>query len=179
MIFVTTFPLAGLIFTAVALFIGLIFGGRWASQLGLSQADDTFKPTASSNFPYRSTALLSAWERRALLSIRGQIPVGFYVCPQVRLADRMCVDGDNKTVRSRTLANVVSKSVDFAVLQITTGNVVLVVELDDQSHHRPERRDRDTFVNSVLERSDVPVRRFRPDMPLKVADFFESARSTN
>jgi hypothetical protein len=103
LIFVTTFPLAGLIFTAVTLFIGLIFGGRWASQLGLSQADDTFKPTASSNFPYRSKALLSAWKRRALLSIRGQIPVGFYVCPQVRLADMLCVDGDNKAVRSRHL----------------------------------------------------------------------------
>ncbi len=72
-----------------------------------------------------------------------------------------------------------SKSVDFAVVQMTTGNVVLVVELDDQSHNRPERRDRDMFVNSALELSDVPVRRFRPDMPIKVADVFESASSTN
>ncbi len=174
-------PLAGLLFVGAALFAGMIFGGRQAPWSGLSQTQETLKPAlrpGASEFHYERKPLLSAWERRALLSIRAQLPVGFYVCPQVRLADMLRVDGENPQGQWRAIAKVASKSVDFAVIELTSGNVVLVVELDDRRHQQPERRERDAFVDSVLDRSGIPIRRFRPDMSIRVADVFESAPAT-
>jgi hypothetical protein len=172
------FPLTGLLCVAAALFTGMIFGGRRAGPLALSNVHETLKPAvrpSASGLPYERKPLLTAWERHALLSIRAQLPVGFYVCPQVRLADMLRVDHEDAADQWRAIAKVARKSVDFAVVELTSGNVVLVVELDDQSHQWSERRDRDAFVNSVLDRCGIPIRRFRPDMPIQVADFFESA----
>jgi very-short-patch-repair endonuclease len=80
--------------------------------------------------------------------------------------------------RMTALGKVASKSVDFAVVELTSGDVVLVVELDDRSHDQAERRERDRFVNSVLEYSGIPVRRFRPDTPIHIRDFFEAPRAS-
>jgi very-short-patch-repair endonuclease len=89
-------------------------------------------------------------------------------------ASRSCRPGSDAPF----FAKVASKSVDFAVIELTSGNVVLVVELDDRSHQQPERRERDAFVDSVLDQSGIPIRRFRPDMSIRVADVFESAPAT-
>ncbi len=175
------FQLTGLLCVAAALFTCMIFGGRRAGQLTESNVHQTLKPKVpakASDFPYERKPLLTAWERRALLSIRAQLPVGFYVCPQVRLADMLRVAGEDVPGQWRAVAKVASKSVDFAVVELTSGNVVLVVELDDQSHNRAERRDRDAFVDAALDRSGIPIRRFRPEMPIQVADVFASAKAT-
>jgi hypothetical protein len=101
----------------------------------------------------------------------------FYVCPQVRLADMLRIGGADRMGRTTALGKVASKSVDFAVVELTSGDVVLV-ELDDRSHDQAERRERDRFVNSVLEYSGIPVRRFRPDTPIHIRDFFEAPRAS-
>jgi len=56
---------------------------------------------------------------------------------------------------------VSSKSVDFAVID-RAGRVMLVVELDDRTHDRPARRERDRVVDAVLRQCGVPVHRVRP-----------------
>ncbi len=147
--------------------------GRTAQDAGSAAGAGLVLPWSAPRLPYEGKPLLTAWERRALLSIRAQLPAGFYVCPQVRLADMLRITSTDGMGRHTALNKVASKSVDFAVIGLTSGDVVLVVELDDRSHDRPERRERDAFVNAVLQHSGIPVRRFRPDMPIHVRDFFE------
>ncbi len=129
-------------------------------------------PGAEAPSPYGPKPLLSGWERRALLSLRQQIPTGFYVCPQVRLADMLIIPGNLAGGRTAALNRVSGKSVDFAIVRLDTGRVELVVELDDRSHAVAARRERDRFVNKVLETAGIPIIRFTPHQRLDVRDRF-------
>jgi len=170
---------AAVLTVAALAFARMAFGGRGSrlvrraagSVAGLRLPLPGFAP----KLPYQRKPLLSAWERRALLSMRAQLPPGFYVCPQVRLADMLRIDGADRMSRMAALGKVASKSVDFAVVELVSGDVVLVVELDDRTHDQAERRERDAFVNAVLEYSGIPIRRFRPETPIHVRDFFATA----
>jgi hypothetical protein len=171
----TELPIAGLLCLAGLIFAYMAFGGRRPGHVGRVERRAgllRMLPGFTPGLPYDRKPLLTAWERRALLAIRAQLPTGFYVCPQVRLADMLRFTGKDEFSRSIAVTKVASKSVDFAVVDLMSGDVVLVVELDDRTHDQPDRQRRDDFVNAVLERGGIPVRRFRPDTPIRVRDFF-------
>lgn len=118
--------------------------------------------------------LLTAWERRALLVLRQQVPVGLYVCPQVRLAD--LVDAPSQGVNARhALGKIAGKSVDFAVIELISGRVVLVVELDDRTHSRPDRQARDRFVGRVLDEAGIRLKRVLPTENLDIREDLQAA----
>lgn len=111
--------------------------------------------------------LLTAWERRALLVLRQQVPTGFYVCPQVRLADLLETPTQGVSAR-HALGKIAGKSVDFAIVELLSGRVVLVVELDDRTHSRPERQARDRFVGRVLGEAGIRLKRVLPTENLDI-----------
>lgn len=121
---------------------------------------------------YKQKPLLTPWERRALLALREQIPPGFYVCPQVRLADMLSVGSGADLRTSVALSKITRKSVDFAIIELSSGSVRLVVELDDRTHDRADRKDRDRFVDGALRTAGVPIARFRPNDRLDVRGRF-------
>lgn len=59
---------------------------------------------------------------------------------------------DYATLRNK----VIQKHVDFVICDADV-NVKLIVELDDSSHSRPDRRERDQFVDEVLQRAGYKV----------------------
>jgi hypothetical protein len=120
---------------------------------------------------YQPKALLSDWERRALLAFRAQIPAGHYVCPQVRLAELVSIVVDPRRF-PEALNRVAGKSLDFVVIELATGRPVLAIELDDRSHQQRQRQDRDRFVNDLMEALNIPLRRFTPSMTLDVSGHF-------
>jgi len=79
---------AAILTVAALAFARMAFGGH-GSRLVRRAAGSVagLLPSFAPRLPYERKPLLSAWERRALLSMRAQLPPGFYVCPQVRLAD--------------------------------------------------------------------------------------------
>ena len=159
----------------------LALGGRRSRQVPSPGGSEALRPAWTAAVPdtaYEGKALLSAWERRALLSLRQQIPPGHYLCPQVRLADMLRVTFTDEARRQTTFNRIKSLSVDFAIVELTSGSVALVVELDDRTHDRPDRQRRDVFVNAVLAQAGIPIRRFRPDAAIQVSDFFEALRVT-
>jgi hypothetical protein len=85
----------------------------------------------------------------------------FVVCPKVNLADVFFVakPNENKGARGR----IAQKHVDFLLCDPGTMQPRLGVELDDSSHARADRQERDAFVDSVfrdagLRLVHVPVR---------------------
>ena len=123
---------------------------------------------------YRSKPLLTAWERKVLPLLLEQLPPGCHLCPQVRLADLLAITTKDPSARTTALNRVASKSVDFAIVDLTTGAVRLVVELDDKTHDRPDRQARDGFVGEVLRAAGIPVARFRPRQPIDLRPHLES-----
>ena len=116
---------------------------------------------------YRAKRLLTPWELRGLAEIKLELPGGYHACPQVRLADLVEVAERDPARRRAALNRVASKSVDFAIVD-HAGAAVLVVELDDRSHDRPDRRLRDQQVNEVLAHCRIPLVRIKPGQRVDV-----------
>jgi hypothetical protein len=124
---------------------------------------------------YRRKPLLTPWERSALQMLAAQIPPGHHICPQVRLADMLSIQARHRTGYLRARNRVVAKSVDFVIVELASGNPVLVVELDDKSHAREDRQERDVLVNAVLREAGIAVARFRPKQRIDIRPFIATA----
>ena len=116
---------------------------------------------------YRAKPLLSAWEAKALAEIQADLPPGYHACPQVRLADAVEIVQRDPALRLAALGRVAQKSVDFAVVD-GQGRGALVIELDDRSHARPDRRRRDEMVDAVLAHCAIPIKRIRPGQRVNI-----------
>jgi len=68
---------------------------------------------------------------------------------------------------------VASKSVDFVVIETTTGDPRLVIELDDRTHERGDRQRRDAFVDDILRQADIRLVRFKPFEDLDIRRHLE------
>ena len=106
-------------------------------------------------------ALLSAWEKAALPTLKASVPAGLHVCPQVRLGDLLVVTGRDAAAERTTRNRLGSKSVDFVVID-RQGQAIVVVELNDATHRRWDRRNRDRLVAEALGQAGIPLARFRP-----------------
>ncbi len=86
----------------------------------------------------------------------------WYLCPQVRVADIVQLNG-NIRPRSRQwwqLFRMVSQwHVDVVIVERRSFSIVAAVELDDASHLRPERRRRDILLEEVMRQAGIPLLR--------------------
>jgi hypothetical protein len=116
------------------------------------------------DLPYRqrddflSAAELSFY--RVLLNAAGNRAV---VCPKVNLADVFFVVRPNENQGFRN--KIDRKHVDFLLCAPATMKPLCGIELDDSSHARPDRQDRDEFVDQVFEVAGLPLVR----VPAKAA----------
>ncbi|MBL5824283.1 DUF2726 domain-containing protein [Serratia marcescens] len=101
------------------------------------------------------------------------LPLGLRVCPQVRLCDIVTVSARYKS-RSREY-NALFRQIsqwhcDFVLVRHDDFTVLAVIELDDLSHHRPDRRRRDAIFDDVLKTAGIPCWRVcRPNEFLATA----------
>lgn len=127
------------------------------------------------NVPYRiKKRVLTANEtnflpvlRQAVAEVARRVGGPGAVLPEVlcmvRLADILEVDatearsnggrGGWQTARNR----IDRKHVDFVICAHDTFRPILIVELDDASHERPDRRERDAFVDSACNAAGLPI----------------------
>lgn len=86
------------------------------------------------------------------------------ICTKVGLGDLFWVSPKDKTIY-RTYTNKIDrKHVDFLLCDPTTMRPLVGIELDDKSHQRADRRERDEFVDGVFKAANlqlvhVPARR--------------------
>ena len=78
------------------------------------------------------------------------------IITKVRLADLIEVNkGLSQNEWAKYFGKIKAKHIDFAL--VDDMKVVLLIELDDNSHHKPDRKARDTFVDESLIRCDYKV----------------------
>lgn len=110
----------------------------------------------SVELPYRkrddflSAAVLSFY--RVMTSALGTRAV---VCPKVNLADIFFVLRPNENQRHRN--RIDRKHVDFLLCEPITMKPRCAVELDDSSHARSDRQERDEFVDQVFNVAGLPL----------------------
>ena len=90
------------------------------------------------------------WELRKLIPFAKAN--NMEILAKVRLLDliepRTPYKNNKKLIRK-----VWAKHVDFVITD-STYNVITIIELDDNSHYRPDRVERDQFVNAVSYKKD-------------------------
>lgn len=74
---------------------------------------------------------------------------------KVRLADLFYVKRPHE---NRGAMNKIDrKHIDFVICRADTMDPILGIELDDRSHDRADRRDRDELVDSIFEAAGLPL----------------------
>ncbi|GAP12745.1 protein containg Zn-finger domain associated with topoisomerase type I [Longilinea arvoryzae] len=132
-----------------------LFGGKKKVKRVDSSADTTIDEPEEV-FPYRlrddflSPAEFSFY--RILSSLTGTERV---VQSKVRLADLFFVARPNENAKYYN--KITAKHLDFLVCDATTMKPLLGIELDDASHQRSERIERDEFVDKVFQAASLPL----------------------
>lgn len=104
--------------------------------------------------------LLTSAELHFFRALQQVIPPGCYVSCKVRLADILLVsEGANRKSQSRAFNRIKSKHADFVICDANTFRILGVIELDDRSHRRADRRARDVFFDAAMHSAAVPVLR--------------------
>lgn len=113
-------------------------------------------------FPYlRVEEALSPAERSFFGVLRQAVGSEYEILAKVRLADVIRVrDGLSRSHRYSAFGRISAKHVDFLLCHRGTFRIAGVIELDDSSHLRDDRRQRDEFVNAALASASVPIVHF-------------------
>ncbi len=103
--------------------------------------------------------LLTANERAFYDALRQALPSGTTVMVQVALNRVVEV---RKPLRGRAWRDprwnrIAQKSLDFVIIRLIDTRPMVVIELDDATHERPERRRRDELLDAVLASAGIPI----------------------
>jgi hypothetical protein len=126
----------------------------------LSMESDSFTPTIerpSAPPRYASRGILLTHTEVAFFHVlRSMTKDYLLIIPHVALRDLVSVVVDQSEYF--TYYNKIDrKQVDFVLCDMKTLKPVFAIELDDASHKRPDRIERDTFVEKVFEEARIPL----------------------
>ncbi len=103
---------------------------------------------------YARRALLSRGELAFFTALRDAVPRDLLICPKVRLADVIECPQDRWKEFGGKIA---CKHVDFVLMDERTAEIRLLIELDDRTHQRPDRQERDRFLDQAVCAAGLPV----------------------
>ena len=117
--------------------------------------------------------LMSPGELKFFRALDAAVGGHYRVFSKVRLADivQPAKTGDKRAWYA-AFGVIKSKHVDFAVCDPDTLEFRLIVELDDKSHDRSDRAERDQKVDDILAQANLPILHF----PAKAAYSAEEIR---
>ena len=136
---------------------GLIILSVLLSVLNKNKA----KESSSINFNsyHLKKSLLTKNEIEFYETLNKVVKDDLIIFSMVRLADIFSID-KGKGFQS-SLNRINSRHVDFLLCQKETLQPVLAIELDDKSHERSDRINRDEFVNQLFDSAGLPLLRYR------------------
>ena len=113
-------------------------------------------------YPYAARdELFTKSEQKFLTVLDEAVGGNCRIFGQVRLADVIHVrKGLDHKSWGRAFAKIRAKHLDFVLCDPQTLAILCAIELDDASHDRPDRRQRDYFLNHAMQAAGVPLHRF-------------------
>lgn len=79
------------------------------------------------------------------------------ICPKVAVKEIVFIGNGVGKEYMKFFNYIAKKHVDFVLCDARTMQVMCAVELDDKSHQREARKQRDAFVDRVLATSQIPL----------------------
>ncbi len=102
----------------------------------------------------------------------------YFIFPQVHLSSLL----DHRIkgqVWSHAFRHINGKSVDYVLCSKTTLQPVYAVELDDRSHDKADRIERDIEVEHIFQEANIPLVRFRDYRELSEEDIARTFSQTH
>lgn len=122
-------------------------------------ASEKPKRSEPTTYPYaKEPHLLSKGERAFFFALCKALGYSYHIFPKVRLIDLVTVIPDTRNIQAHK-NRIISKHVDFVLCARDTFSPLLVIELDDASHNRPDRQARDASKDAVLNAAGLPILR--------------------
>ncbi len=107
--------------------------------------------------PYmKKSYLLTRTEHEFFNTLEKIVEGKYYIFPQIVLTDIVQLKGKG-SLRGGYRSKINKKIVDFVLFDKQNISPVLVIELDDYTHQRPDRKKRDIFLNRVLDHCEIPI----------------------
>ena len=154
----------GFIIIIVVIFIGAIL------KIFLTKKGVNLKPTINKEISYKKRkALFTKTEIKFLTILEEQIIVNpdLKVFGQVRMIDVIEPNYKLKNWRSAK-AKVIQKHFDYVVVNKNDYSIVCAIELNDNSHNKPQRQKRDEFVREACKNANLPLIEIRAAMKYDV-----------
>lgn len=146
----------------VILFLGLVVAVVVAAKRREGQG-------AAAGCYFLRKSVLTPAERSFLGVLDAALGDDYRICVKMRLADIFGVKAGAEGRRS-AMNRINAKHIDFLLVRASDGAPVLGIELDDASHDRPDRRERDAFVDGVFDDAALPIEHVRVQAQYSVAD---------
>lgn len=120
--------------------------------------------------PFRKCQYLLSRAERAFFEALSRAAGGrFHIFPKVRLLDLLYMPAGTQH-RQSWFNRVCQKHVDFVLCDRQFVSPLLVIELDDTSHERQDRRERDQLVDAALRSAELPVLHVRAQREYVIRD---------
>lgn len=112
-------------------------------------------------YPYRKKpAVMTRNEQEFYHALLGAAGGSYDVFGMVRIADLLEVEkGTSKRQSWQNRINC--KHIDFVLCDRETQEAILAIEVDDRSHERRDRQDRDYFVDRAFDAAGLPLLRVK------------------
>ncbi|HMO13133.1 MAG TPA: DUF2726 domain-containing protein [Pirellulaceae bacterium] len=122
---------------------------------GISPTDT--RGVSAPQFPYHCKDYLFTKGERAFFDVLcAAVGNDYLIFSKVRLADLIFVRRGTEK-RQAYFNRIQSKHVDFVICSRDVVRPLLAIELDDASHEREDRQERDGFVDSALAAAKLPI----------------------
>jgi len=127
-------------------------------DLLVGENKDSSNAVQSPEFPYHlRDHFLSPAELSFFEVLRTVVDNRAVLCTKVALGDVFWVKKDDPS-RFRIYTNKIDrKHVDFLVCDSVTMRPLVGIELDDKSHQRQDRQERDAFIDQVFKAAGLPL----------------------
>lgn len=155
----------GIIILVIIVLLFLFFKDSFYTTNDIPQ-EDKEEPDKTPNYylPYKvRSVLMSEHERLLFYNLRIVLGSKYDIYPQVNL-DKLFIVERQRAYKYYLgwLRRINQKSVDFLAVTRETQSPVFAIELDDSTHEREDRIERDKFVQEIFKRNDFPLIRFNP-----------------
>lgn len=108
--------------------------------------------------PYeRQEYFLSPAEKRFYDILQELVGEEITICPKPSVREVLRVRSDVKRDRLKYFNWISQKHVDFVLCDRETMQILCAVELDDRSHERSDRKQRDTFLDKAFHKAGLPL----------------------
>jgi len=128
---------------------------RIADWLSEKDAD---KSAAKAEYPYLvRDDFLSPAELSFYLVLKSSVADLALVCPKVSLGDLFYARTSDPSQHRSYTNKIDRKHIDFLLCDPKSVRPILGIELDDKSHQRQDRQERDEFVEHVFSAAKLPL----------------------